>query len=312
VYNRALDAHEVLLAAYLEASAKRRKKQLQRYGSMRGKRPAAANTARTERRRASPLQQKVNRDGARARRAVQFVESNSLASGEYADWPTRLLTAHARLQNRQLTPPEDVSRAIVACASVGANVKLLCSRPCATKAAQVNPVVLVAHGTTVASALVIFEKGFAFSLKGRAVPPGTRVPAVATGAVCFGAAMETALLFAKKDGSGHGALVLATAHLSPEHWKVSACSGGTVVAFDTAVAAGQLTVVAVLQLEQPVRRWQLNEWLRIGRSSTNKGEWEQSASFTGDFERLLTHVTDVPEGWRLDERYTWRSGREAI
>ena len=299
-YASALATHEQSMKVYREAAALRRKQQVQRAGQKRGKRPAAANDARM-------AQQEVNRQGQRERRAVAVILSADCAPGSYPDWPTRLLASHEKLQHRRLEPPADLQRVICACSSVGAKVELLCART-STLSGRPAPVVLLTHGTTLSSAMVIYERGFTFSLQGRAVPPGVRVPARSTGAVCFGAAVETSLCFAKPDGCGHGALVVASAQLDPEHYAISACSGGTVVAFDTAVAAGLLVVVAVLKLERPVSRSGLNLHLRTGRSSTNKAEWEQRSCFTSEFDRLLTHVGETPEGWQLDERYTWRSG----
>ena len=311
-YERALATHEEAKESYREFAALRRKQQVQQAGKKRGVRPAAANTARTARRRASPAQQEVNRQGQHERRAVAFMLSADLASGCFPDWPSRLVAAHERLPQLRLQPPADISRVVGALARVGAKVKLLCARSSDSLSGRRAPVVLLTHGTTLSSALVIYERGFTFSLKGRAAPLGVRVPARSTGAVCFGAAVETALCFAKEDGCGYGALVVATAQLEPEHFAISACTSGTVVAFDTAVKAGMLAVVAVLKLEQPVTRTHLNVHLRFGRSSTNKAEWEQKSCFTSEFDRLLTHVGNTPEGWQLDERYTWRRGCEAI
>ena len=172
-------------------------------------------------------------------------------------------------------------------------------------------VITVVHGTTLSAALTIYERGFRFSKEGRAVPSGVTVPASSAGVVCCGATVETALMFAKKEAQSHGALVIAAARPSPEHFALSACTGGTVVAFDSAAQTGRFVVLAVLRLQQSVPRRQVTQRLLRGRSSSNKAEWEQADAFLSEFEALLMHTDAGPAGWRLDARYTWRHGQRS-
>ena len=137
------------------------------------------------------------------------------------------------------------------------------------------------------------------------MPPHSR------GVVCFGAAIESALLFAAtraRDLPQQGAVVVAAARLEQRHFAISACTGGTVVALDTAAEAGLLTVLAVIRVDRPATRHHISKQIEAGRASGNKAVWEQSPGFTREFGALLTHLGEVPAGWQLGREFTWVGG----
>ena len=314
-YQLAMATWAELNVEYQRAQSARTKLLVAQAGKRRPPRPASANLDRAERRRNSPAQQSDNARRAHKERALRAVSltvaragsTASSNSARFPDWETELVVnlARARAAGVALPTPPFLTRPAELLQTIGGGT-VMCSRePCIPHSNEtaVAPLVTLFHGTTRTAALSIFNGGFKYSRKGRAIPPGTTVHSQVQ-VVCCGVRPEVCASFASAEAVDvPGCIVVVQARLVPGHYAVSACSGGTVALFHT--GCQYVSIIAVLQLSRICPRMTLRKLLSQGRSSDNKATWEQSPTFESDMTALLCTV-ELPIPWKVTRDATWR------